>query len=157
MNHLLTCSICGIGNDTDAKYCIECGTDLKIAPSICSKCSKPMILNAKFCNKCGAERELNSKDVVDIEKNLFKYKNTVISTCPQCGYDGKLGFLKPPSPHHNFILINTITFFISLKTGVWSPFILIFTLYAVVSYCSKIEIECPNCLKTSFIKSITTR
>lgn len=46
----VACPKCGHGNDTDAKFCDECGTALARA---CPKCGKANDADAKFCDDCG--------------------------------------------------------------------------------------------------------
>lgn len=45
------CSSCGAVNDKDAKFCNNCGAQLKI---ICPECGAENTSTAKFCDNCGA-------------------------------------------------------------------------------------------------------
>lgn len=44
------CPRCGEMNDTDAKFCDNCGCSLV---KVCSKCGNQNDLDAKYCSKCG--------------------------------------------------------------------------------------------------------
>ena len=46
----MKCPKCQFDNPDDARFCNECGGELKL---ICSKCSKANPPNSKFCNACG--------------------------------------------------------------------------------------------------------
>ena len=48
----LACPKCGHANDTDAKFCDECGTALQRA---CPKCGDVNAADAKFCDDCGTQ------------------------------------------------------------------------------------------------------
>jgi len=46
------CPSCGEMNDSDAKFCDNCGTTLV---KVCPRCGEENDLDAKFCDKCGAK------------------------------------------------------------------------------------------------------
>ena len=46
----MNCPTCGTENETDAKFCIECGTVMQAGCSSCGFVNKP---GAKFCRECG--------------------------------------------------------------------------------------------------------
>lgn len=47
-----TCPECGAPQATNAKFCGECGAQVKLEKR-CSKCNAKLALNAKFCTDCG--------------------------------------------------------------------------------------------------------
>ncbi|SVC38797.1 uncharacterized protein METZ01_LOCUS291651 [marine metagenome] len=47
----ITCGTCDYENDSDANFCIECGTDL--CGGSCSSCGTSNQPDAKFCGGCG--------------------------------------------------------------------------------------------------------
>lgn len=49
-----TCPNCGVPLATNAKFCPECGTKLKVEER-CPKCNALLTPNAKFCPECGAK------------------------------------------------------------------------------------------------------
>jgi membrane protease subunit (stomatin/prohibitin family) len=48
-----SCPTCGAPQATNAKFCAECGADLKAAKH-CTQCGAKLQPGAKFCNECGA-------------------------------------------------------------------------------------------------------
>lgn len=52
---LISCPLCGSGQQSNTKFCTECGSHL--APLIleinCSKCGTELQPNAQFCSQCG--------------------------------------------------------------------------------------------------------
>lgn len=48
------CPGCGAANDTDSKFCTECGTK-KVEAPVCPNCGAPVREGVKFCTKCGAK------------------------------------------------------------------------------------------------------
>lgn len=53
-NKTLRCTKCNELNDSDAKYCNNCGYELK-STIVCDKCGKENEATAKFCNSCGSK------------------------------------------------------------------------------------------------------
>lgn len=49
-----SCPKCGAANETNAKFCIECGEKMNAA-SKCAKCGTDMPAGSKFCNECGTK------------------------------------------------------------------------------------------------------
>jgi hypothetical protein len=58
---LIKCKNCGNENNKDAKFCQNCGTNLKgkikndKISNDCSECGYTIIGNPKFCSKCGTK------------------------------------------------------------------------------------------------------
>lgn len=66
----IICPKCGAHNNTQMKYCGNCGNKL-ITSIICPHCGKEVPDEMKYCGNCG--------------KPLFP------STCPSCGFENKAG------------------------------------------------------------------
>ena len=49
----MRCPSCDI-DDLPGKFCLECGTELVVAPRSCSKCGNATIYG-RFCHDCGSE------------------------------------------------------------------------------------------------------
>jgi hypothetical protein len=47
-----TCSRCGRGNDGNARFCDQCGAELR-SPTACPSCGKENAQDAAFCGGCG--------------------------------------------------------------------------------------------------------
>lgn len=65
-----TCSRCGSANTLSAKYCYQCGAQLKVPnePKACPQCNTINSGLSKFCSSCGATLT----------------GNTQVKHCPQC-------------------------------------------------------------------------
>lgn len=55
---MTSCSNCGVGTATGARFCKSCGTPVRaqaalVAALACSGCGAELIAGAKFCRKCG--------------------------------------------------------------------------------------------------------
>jgi predicted amidophosphoribosyltransferase len=48
-----SCPNCGAPQATNARFCAQCGTDLKAA-RLCTQCGARLQPGARFCNECGA-------------------------------------------------------------------------------------------------------
>lgn len=46
-----TCPQCGVTNEADANFCVECGAPL--TQFLCANCGKPYKPQSKFCSDCG--------------------------------------------------------------------------------------------------------
>lgn len=81
------CKKCGC--ITDAKFCPECGADLKGAPIVCPKCGTET--NAKFCPECGTNMEKadTSKKTVKTNKKIEDSVSGVDSSPIENASDGK--------------------------------------------------------------------
>ncbi|MBN2712440.1 MAG: zinc ribbon domain-containing protein [Planctomycetes bacterium] len=49
---LLACASCGAGNETDAKFCNECGSPI-LKAKVCASCGNENDRDSKFCDNCG--------------------------------------------------------------------------------------------------------
>ena len=52
------CPNCGARNDSDAKFCTVCGTQIpekKVEKNYCFECGYKLVKDAKFCPNCGTE------------------------------------------------------------------------------------------------------
>lgn len=47
----MTCTACGIDNESNRKFCGECGASLAL---VCPACATPNPPSVKFCGECGA-------------------------------------------------------------------------------------------------------
>ena len=137
MASVLTCS-CGTPNPLDSNYCSSCGVKFDV--------STPKPSPNTDANKYLTESE--------IQKKLFKYKNTVadLNVCPLCGYKGKLGLLKTGTTYEAFSIPLGIGFFIGFLANSWFLFIIILIAYIPAAMLEKSQVECPNCDKTSYIR-----
>lgn len=70
-NKFNVCSRCGSANPISARYCYQCGFEMKSpeAPVVCPKCNTVNQSSANFCKRCGSP--------------LPKPQNKII--CPTCG------------------------------------------------------------------------
>lgn len=70
----IMCAECGTENAPEAKFCVNCGSDIveqQMHKQVCRQCGNMIEEGSKFCPNCGAEVE------VEEEAN---------NCCPNCGY-----------------------------------------------------------------------
>ena len=55
-NNYNVCGRCGSANPLSARYCYQCGFELKSpeAPVVCTKCNTVNPGSANFCKRCGS-------------------------------------------------------------------------------------------------------
>ena len=56
----VSCPSCGKQNQSQAKFCADCGAKMEVAPKVevpCVKCGAMLREGAKFCSECGATQE----------------------------------------------------------------------------------------------------
>ncbi len=70
-NSYNVCTRCGTPNSLSAKYCYQCGGQLKVPeqPVVCEKCNTVNTGMANFCRNCGSTLKIG----------------TVTKNCPRCG------------------------------------------------------------------------
>jgi membrane protease subunit (stomatin/prohibitin family) len=50
------CLNCGLNNESNAKFCQECGNPIPVKKQYCANCGAELKPNAKFCIDCGTKR-----------------------------------------------------------------------------------------------------
>ncbi|MEG2014350.1 MAG: zinc ribbon domain-containing protein, partial [Clostridia bacterium] len=70
-NNFNVCPRCGTANALSAKFCFQCGSELRVPdePIVCPKCNTVNTSMANFCKTCGANLRTNAQTRV----------------CPRCG------------------------------------------------------------------------
>lgn len=86
-NNFNVCPRCGTANSMVAKYCFQCGAQLKISekPIVCGKCNTVNSSMATFCKTCGSRLRTDKQTT----KICPRCANTVeigASLCTKCGY-----------------------------------------------------------------------
>ena len=63
VNSFNVCSRCGSANSLSAKYCYQCGSQLKVPeePIVCPKCHSVNSSMANFCRTCGSTLKVGAK------------------------------------------------------------------------------------------------
>lgn len=81
------CSRCGSANPLSAKYCYQCGFELKApeAPVVCAKCHAVNPGSANFCKRCGSQ--LSSVQAKVICPQCSAANSPTSTHCVNCGYD----------------------------------------------------------------------
>lgn len=81
------CSRCGSANPLSAKYCYQCGFELKApeTPVVCAKCHAVNPGSANFCKRCGSQ--LSSAHAKIICPKCSTANSLTSAHCVNCGYD----------------------------------------------------------------------
>lgn len=106
-NSYNVCSRCGSANPLTARYCYQCGFELKSAdsPVLCSKCSTMNAASANFCKRCGSK--LAKGDAKVMCPHCGFSNNAESDFCTNCGLDFNTRKLpltdsNPNRPHGQF-------------------------------------------------------
>ena len=86
-NSYNVCSRCGSANPLTARYCYQCGFELKSAdsPVLCSKCNTLNSASANFCKRCGSK--LAKGDAKIMCPHCGFSNNAESDFCTNCGLD----------------------------------------------------------------------
>lgn len=86
-NNYNVCSRCGSANPLSARYCYQCGFELKNpeAPVVCTKCNTVNAGSANFCKRCGSK--LPKAQSKTICPKCSAANNSQSTYCVNCGYD----------------------------------------------------------------------
>jgi len=86
-NNFNVCSRCGGANPLSARYCYQCGFELKSpdSPVVCTKCNTVNLGTANFCKRCGSKLPKAQSKVVCPQCSASN--NASATFCANCGYD----------------------------------------------------------------------
>ena len=86
-NNFNVCSRCGGANPLSARYCYQCGFELKSpdAPVVCTKCNTVNQGVSNFCKRCGSKLPKAQSKVLCPQCSATNNSNTTF--CANCGYD----------------------------------------------------------------------
>lgn len=86
-NNYNVCGRCGSANPLSARYCYQCGFELKSpeAPVVCTKCNTVNPGSANFCKRCGSKLPKAQAKVICPQCSAAN--NAESTYCSNCGYD----------------------------------------------------------------------
>lgn len=86
-NSFNVCSRCGGANPLSARYCYQCGYELKSpeAPVICTKCNTVNQGSANFCKRCGSKLPKAQSKAVCPQCSASNVAGATF--CSNCGFD----------------------------------------------------------------------
>lgn len=86
LNNFNICPRCNTPNPMVAKYCFQCGTQLKSpdTPIVCSKCNTVNTGRSSFCKTCG--NKLVGTSATKICPRCSNVVNANSTICDKCGY-----------------------------------------------------------------------
>ena len=86
-NSFNVCSRCGSANPLSARYCYQCGYELKSpeAPVVCTKCNTVNQGSANFCKRCGSKLPKAQSKVLCPQCSASNNAGTTY--CVNCGFD----------------------------------------------------------------------
>ncbi len=86
-NNYNVCGRCGSANPLSARYCYQCGFELKSpeAPVVCTKCNTVNPGSANFCKRCGSKLPKAQSKVICPQCSAAN--NAESTYCSNCGYD----------------------------------------------------------------------
>ncbi len=86
-NSFNVCSRCGSANPLSARYCYQCGYELKSpeAPVVCTKCNTVNQGSANFCKRCGSK--LPKAQSKFLCPQCSASNNAGTTYCVNCGFD----------------------------------------------------------------------
>ena len=86
-NSFNVCSRCGSANPLSARYCYQCGYELKSpeAPVVCTKCNTVNQGSANFCKRCGSK--LPKAQSKTLCPQCSASNNASSTYCVNCGFD----------------------------------------------------------------------
>ena len=86
-NSFNVCSRCGSANPLSARYCYQCGYELKSpeAPVVCTKCNTVNQGSANFCKRCGSKLPKAQAKVLCPQCSASNNAGTTY--CVNCGFD----------------------------------------------------------------------
>ena len=86
-NSFNVCSRCGSANPLSAKYCYQCGYELKSpeSPVVCTKCNTVNQGSANFCKRCGSKLPKAQSKVLCPQCSASN--NASAPYCANCGFD----------------------------------------------------------------------
>jgi len=86
-NSFNVCSRCGSANPLSAKYCYQCGYELKSpeSPVVCTKCNTVNQGSANFCKRCGSKLPKAQSKILCPQCSASN--NAGAPYCANCGFD----------------------------------------------------------------------
>ena len=86
-NSFNVCSRCGSANPLSARFCYQCGYELKSpeAPVVCTKCNTVNQGSANFCKRCGSKLPKAQSKVLCPQCSASNNAGTTY--CVNCGFD----------------------------------------------------------------------
>ena len=86
-NSFNVCSRCGGANPLSARYCYQCGYELKSpeAPVVCTKCNTVNQGSANFCKRCGSKLPKAQTKTVCPQCSASNVAGATF--CANCGFD----------------------------------------------------------------------
>ena len=99
-NNYNVCSKCGTANPLMARYCYQCGNQLKAPqePIVCPKCNTVNVSSANFCKRCGSK--LLKAQSTKYCPQCYTAIPADSMYCPNCRYDYRTG-TTAPQPSYN--------------------------------------------------------
>jgi ribosomal protein L40E len=78
----MKCSVCGTMNSTDALFCKQCGSRLRV--SECPRCMATVDPGARFCSNCGSELVPNGTPAGKICQSCGFVNTPDTTYCKRC-------------------------------------------------------------------------
>lgn len=102
LDNFNTCPRCNTPNPTIAKFCFQCGAQLKSndAPVVCPKCHTQNTGNSSYCRTCG--NKLVGSGVTKICPRCTNEVDANSSICSKCGYSFVVAGIATPEYHDEY-------------------------------------------------------